>query len=86
MAVLKKEVLKIRDEIKQGINLDKNFKRLSEMLEALKDDENIYFVNIFKIIFQTSKDSIKEDSTAKGYLPFDHFSEMFLTSFGNKMS
>lgn len=55
MAVLKKEVLKIRDEIKQGINLDKNFKRLSEMLEALKDDENIYFVNIFRIIFQTSK-------------------------------
>ncbi|MGV3630929.1 MAG: hypothetical protein ACO1O6_06975 [Bacteroidota bacterium] len=85
MAVLRDEVLKIRDEIERDVNLDQNFKRLSEILDVLKNEDNIYLVNVFKIIFQTSKDSIREDPTTRGYLPFQHFSETFLNSFRDEI-
>ncbi len=85
MSVSRAELIRVMDDIRHGINLDRNFKRLYEILEVLKNDENIYLVNVFKIVFQTSKDSMLEDQTARGLLPFQHFSEVFLNSFRDKM-
>lgn len=84
MAVLRDEVLRIRDEIQTGKNLDQNFKRLSDILDVLKNEDNIYLINVFKIVFQTSKDSIGEDPV-RGALPFIHFSETFLNSFRDRI-